>query len=529
MNTKPKMRLFSILLCLVMLVGLVPITAYAATTIDSADIVIAHPVHLANPETFLQVYGNCQVYTIYNSDGYKNGLRWKDVSTSKVMGATDTFIGGKQYELSVCLLSKSGYAFSASATKITINTDPASLSVQNNGNQAQATIRFTADNLYINSVEITGLEPPKVGNTPDYSLITAENVYTTRNENWTDMTGGESMLNTMQFKTGHAYKFGFFVLPNPGYEFPHNVQVYVNGKRATVTSNAGRELSAVVEFPALEDNTPQHTHTPSAWRTTGIYHYKVCTTCGDFLEQEDHKGGKATCAEKGKCTVCGYKYIDVNETHTPDTSKWVIRGDMYHYHACKLCGAHCDIGAHVAGPAGTPNTAVVCKDCGYVITPAKNHKHNLTKVTKTDATCTEPGNVEYYTCDGCSDFFADSEGKNKITDTVIAPMGHKISDDWKYDKNNHWRTCTVCNEVLTETQMAHQMENGKCTTCSFDGTIPDNEPSDPTETTPDSTVPQQQDKDNGGMPWWAWLLIAASAVAIGIVVGFLVLKQKKKE
>ena len=201
---------------------------------------------------------------------------------------------------------------------------------------------------------------------------------------------------------------------------------------------------------------------------------------------------------------------------------------MYHYHACKLCGAHCDIGEHVAGPAGTPDAAVVCKDCGYIITPAKDHTHNLTRVAKKDATCTEPGNVEYYTCDGCSDFFADSEGKTKITDTVIAPLGHKISDDWKHDENNHWRTCTVCNEVLTETQMAHEMNGEKCTTCNYDGSKPDNIPSNPTETTPDSTAPQQQDNNNGGMPWWSLLLIGLGAVVVGVIVGVFVLKQKKK-
>ena len=62
-----------------------------------------------------------------------------------------------------------------------------------------------------------------------------------------------------------------------------------------------------------------------------------------------------------------------------------------------------------------------CKDCGYIITPAKNHTHKLTKVAKKAATCTAPGNVEYYTCNGCADVFADSEGKTKVTNTVIAP------------------------------------------------------------------------------------------------------------
>lgn len=164
------------------------------------------------------------------------------------------------------------------------------------------------------------------------------------------------------------------------------------------------------------------------------------------------------------------------------------------------------------------------------MTPAKDHKHNLTKVPRKDATCTESGNVEYYTCDGCSNFFADSEGKTKISETGIAPLGHKLSDDWMYDENNHWRICTVCGEVLAETQMPHQMENEKCTTCSYDGTVSDTRPgTEPTDTAPVPTDPQSPDQGSDGMPCWVLLLIGLSAVAVGVGGGALILTKKKKE
>lgn len=520
--------MLSLMLCFLILVGLVPITAYAAATIDRADVLIGHPAHLANPETFAQVYGNCKVDTTYNNDNFKNGLRWREISTGKVMSENDTFVGGNLYELSVLLISNTGYAFSASATTVTINMDPVSLTVLD-VNRAKATITLTAVNLYINRVTITDLDAPKAGNTPDFSATLQENtcnIYTTSVSSgiaWYDHDRQAYLSETDRFQSGHQYSVGVYVQAKPGYEFPQNALITINGGACTIGQNDGQMLKAVLKYPALEE---AHTHTPSAWRTTGAYHYKACTTCGEFLEQEDHKGGKATCAEKGKCTVCGYEYIDVNEIHTPDTSKWSIRGNMYHYHACKLCGAHCDIGAHEPGAAGTPDAEVVCKDCGYIITPAKTHKHELTKVPKRDATCTEPGNVEYYTCNGCSDFFTDSDGKNKIIDTIIAPMGHKISDDWKYDKYNHWRTCTVCNELLAETQTAHQTENGKCTTCNYDGTVPENSPS-VTGTT--SAPSQPQDNNQAGIPWWVWPLIGFVFVGVGSFVGIMFFKKKRDE
>ena len=84
----------------------------------------------------------------------------------------------------------------------------------------------------------------------------------------------------------------------------------------------------------------------------------------------------------------------------------------------------------------------------------------------------------------------------------------------------------MCNEVLTETQMAHEMNGEKCTTCNYADDKPDNVPSVPTETTPDSTAPQQQEKGKGGMPWWSLLLIGIGAVGIGIAFVFVKLKKK---
>lgn len=136
----------------------------------------------------------------------------------------------------------------------------------------------------------------------------------------------------------------------------------------------GRENTAQFEMTIREK--PDHTHTPSQWRTTQVYHYTVCTTCGDMLEQEDHKGGTATCAAKGTCTVCGYAYLPETEEHTPET-KWTACADLYHAHLCKLCGAHCDPQEHVPGPAATETAPQVCTVCNYIMAPAKNHVHDM--------------------------------------------------------------------------------------------------------------------------------------------------------
>ena len=80
---------------------------------------------------------------------------------------------------------------------------------------------------------------------------------------------------------------------------------------------------------------------------------------------------------------------------------------------------------------------------GYVIDEVEPSnltlKHTLTETEATPATCTEPGNVEYWTCDACGKYFSDENGSNEITaeDTMLKAIGHSY-------KNGK---CTVCSEV----------------------------------------------------------------------------------
>lgn len=52
--------------------------------------------------------------------------------------------------------------------------------------------------------------------------------------------------------------------------------------------------------------------------------------------------------------------------------------------------------------------------------------HTLTKVEAKDATCTEDGNIEYYVCSVCNKYFSDEDGENELTsdDIVIKALGH---------------------------------------------------------------------------------------------------------
>ena len=86
--------------------------------------------------------------------------------------------------------------------------------------------------------------------------------------------------------------------------------------------------------------------------------------------------------------------------------------------------------------------------------------HKLTKTPAKAATCTEPGNKEYYTCGTCGKFFSDKDGKNEIAKDswVIAALGHKltktpaVTPTCAAGGNNEYYTCSVCNKVFKDEQ-----------------------------------------------------------------------------
>lgn len=72
---------------------------------------------------------------------------------------------------------------------------------------------------------------------------------------------------------------------------------------------------------------------------------------------------------------------------------------------------------------------------GYVIDEVKlsnlTLKHTLTETEATPATCTESGNVEYWTCDTCGKHFIDENGTEEIEESewIIPAAGHSYGDD----------------------------------------------------------------------------------------------------
>ena len=66
--------------------------------------------------------------------------------------------------------------------------------------------------------------------------------------------------------------------------------------------------------------------------------------------------------------------------HSYDESAWGYKSESGHAHKCRYDDTHDTPVAHTPGAAATETTPQTCTECGYIITPALGHTHNMTPV-----------------------------------------------------------------------------------------------------------------------------------------------------
>ncbi len=161
-----------------------------------------------------------------------------------------------------------------------------------------------------------------------------------------------------------------------------------------------------------------------------------------------------------------------------------------------------------------------------------SHVHSLTSIPAKNPTCTASGNIAYYTC-GCGKWFKDSAATGEITDksTVTLPSTAHTESGYKYDANEHWKVCSVCNAEIGSTRAPHNDtdKNGKCDACSAAVTAPST-PSAPTasstpshgsssyynNTSTPATAPTNSNAATNSLVT-LWLIIGVVVIGGGIV------------
>ncbi len=239
-----------------------------------------------------------------------------------------------------------------------------------------------------------------------------------------------------------------------------------NAKVATCCENGYtgdtycKDCNAKIASGSAIPATGNHVDADGKWETNGTQHWHTCYY-GTQFDVASHTGGKATCTEKAKCSVCGVEYgeygahgeteiknakeatccengytgdthckdcdaklssgsvIPATGHHTDADGKWETNGTK-HWHTCYY-GTQFDVASHAGGTA-TCTEKAKCSVCGaeygdYV-------EHALTHHDRVEPDYERDGNIEYWTCDDCGKYFADSEGQNEInaTDVIIAKL-----------------------------------------------------------------------------------------------------------
>ena len=192
----------------------------------------------------------------------------------------------------------------------------------------------------------------------------------------------------------------------------------------------------------LEHNYIEKITRPATCKAEGVKTY-TCT-CGDSYTEKIQKTEhnytstviQPTCTKQGYttwlCSGCGDSYVD----------SYV--GLISHaYMAVETKKATCT-------STGVITHACVCGDSYTEVVPAIGHKYTQ---TPTLPTCTSSGYTTH-TCSQCGDSY---------TDDYVPASGHKFSDAWTTDENEHWRISICQHTGLVKDRAAHIWDEGEIT------------------------------------------------------------------
>ena len=195
--------------------------------------------------------------------------------------------------------------------------------------------------------------------------------------------------------------------------------------------------------------------------TAGNIEYWKCTGCGEYFADAD---GKNRIEKESVILPATGQHQPAATTTVTQEATCTERKEYQYRVRCKDCGqllegrndwdfplGH-DWGDWTVTKAASETedgeeTRICRRDPSHVerrIIPRLAHVHSLVKTEAAAASCTEPGNIAFWTCSGCGRLFADSAGTQEITQTaaVINPLGHKAADAWIGAGITKQPTCT---------------------------------------------------------------------------------------
>ena len=249
-------------------------------------------------------------------------------------------------------------------------------------------------------------------------------------------------------------------------------------------------------------------HTPDGtWKDYGEYHRQSCLKCKEKLNISNHTG-KAGCQEKAVCNICGAQYgepaehsfgilnkrieptcrsegreayyrckecgklfnenkdeisekdLVIKKSNHNTGNNWQSDG-VKHWRKCLNCNEILDVAEHHGGQRNCLSRGI-CADCNKTYGEKGDHIYGeLSREKK--ATCDTDGVKSHYTCGVCSKIFDENKKEINKENLIITKTGHKQSENWHSDEENHQYICTNegCGKILE--RRAHNFDYGTVT------------------------------------------------------------------
>ena len=262
--------------------------------------------------------------------------------------------------------------------------------------------------------------------------------------------------------TSLVYKQGDKLVENP--TDPGTYQVYLvisgDGNFAPTDGLTAAAWTFTIRHPAQ--------HIWGDWQHNDTQHWRCCTVpgCTDEDRADHETNTPATCATKAVCTVCRNQYGKM-DTHNHPAAKVTSTAatvptcgskgnEAYSY--CAACGKYFK--------DGDKN---LYDDATHFDIAALTHR-SATKTAAVAPTCEVGGNLAYWYCADCGNYYADKDGKLDSTTAydsnetfLLSALGHDYEGQpYKSDATDHWQVCK--HDGCTQ-ETAHQAHSGHEATC----------------------------------------------------------------